>query len=277
MPAYAMTEAPTESHGFALTDYFEDENGNPLDLIGLAEIMSGDEYPILLYDVGSVLRLGPVGIVRKELWDTDAANTLAHFFQLVEIIGNSEWLKARLSINTPASPASAPWINSFQCPDLSQMYSILLPIRQLYANDNALNNACNVYLRHIGDERKRRWVKETKKEFNAFLERVPQPHTIEGYTVRKLVDLVMYGAGLVHYDQSNRQAKQDFKDAVTRHHREWVIFLFIMHCQELYSYANRLYFVLRQDYEHWLATEGCQPPDLVFMRGLFESHRLRPD
>jgi hypothetical protein len=60
--------------GFAVADYFEDEAGNPLDMIGLAKIMSGEEYPILLHDVRSVLRLGPTGICRKELWTTQTAN-----------------------------------------------------------------------------------------------------------------------------------------------------------------------------------------------------------
>jgi hypothetical protein len=45
----------------------------------------------------------------------------------------------------------------------------------------------------------------------------------------------------------------------------------------LYSYANHAYFVLRQDYEQWISAGGCQRPDLVFMRGLFSSHRLRGD
>jgi hypothetical protein len=263
--------------GFAVTDYFEDEAGNALDMIGLAKIMSGEEYPILLHDVRSVLRLGPTGICRKEQWSTESANALAHFFQLVEVIGTSEWLKSDLSIGTPAFSGIAPWINSFQCPDLGQMYSILLPIRQLYASDDAFNHACNVYMRFAKDDRKRRWIKETKKCFNAYLDSVAQPHAVDSYTVRELLDLVMYGAGLVHYAQTNPQTRQHFQDAITRHHRECVIFTFIMYCREVYRYGTHAYFVLRQDYENWLAAEGCQPPDLVFLRGLFASHRLRGD
>src|SRR5258707_638190 len=155
------------------------------------------------------------------------------------------------------------------------MYSILLPIRQLYASDEAFNHACNVYMRFVKDDRKRAWIKETKKCFNSYLESVPKPDAVDGYTVRQLLELIMYGAGLVHYDQTDPQTRQNFKDAVTRHHREWVIFTFIMCCRELYRYANHAYFVLRQDYEDWLTTESCQPPDLVFLRGLFVSHRLR--
>jgi hypothetical protein len=157
------------------------------------------------------------------------------------------------------------------------MYSILLPIRQLYASDSAFNQACKVYLRHVNDERKRWWIEETKKNFNAHLDSVPRPHAIENYTVRQLLDLVMYGAGLVHHAKSDPVTIQNFKEAVTRNKREWVIFNFVMYCQQLYGYANHVYFVLRQDYEQWLTTEGCQPPDLVFLKGLFSSQPLRTD
>src|SRR5262249_45269282 len=126
----------------------------------------------------SVLRLGPTEMLRKELWTTETANTLAHFFQLVEVIGSSDWLKSELSINTPASGS---WINSFHCPDLGQMYSVLLPIRQLYSEDEVFNNACNSYLRHVQDERKRWWLEETKREFNAYLKSMPRPYAIENY------------------------------------------------------------------------------------------------
>lgn len=274
---------PQHGHGdevvkaFAVTDYFEDETGNPLDEIGLTQVLTGQEYPILLHNVASVLRLGPTGMVRKEQWTTDTANALAHFFQLVEVIGTSEWLRSELSICTPAAAGPAPWIKSFRCPDLGQMYSILSPIRQLYASDDAFNHACNVYMRFVKDERKRAWIKETKKCFNGYLESVSRPYAVESYTVRQLLDLVMYGAGLVHYAQTPSQTRQNFKDAVTRHHREWVIFAFIMCCRELYRYANHAYFVLRQDYEAWLTTEACQPPDIVFLQGLFTSHRLQGD
>ncbi len=237
--------------GFAVSDYFEDEAGNPLDMIGLAKIMSGQEYPILLYDVRSVLRLGPTGITRKDQWSTESANTLAHFFQLVEVIGTSGWLKSRLAISTPASSGSPPWINSFECPDLGQTYSILLPIRQLCASDDAFNRACKIYLRHVNDERKRWWIEETKRNFNAYLRSVPRPHAIENYTVGELLDLVMYGAGLIHYANSDSQLRQNFKKALTHNRREWVIFNFLMCCRELYGYTNHAYFVLRQDYEQW--------------------------
>ena len=128
---------------FAVTDYFEDDEGQPLDEIGLAQIMTGQEHPILAGHVGSVLRLGPTELQRQELWGVDSANAIAHFFQLVEVIGSGEWLKSELEISTGGRSGPG-GINSFKCPDLGQMYSILLPIRQLYASDDAFNHACNI-------------------------------------------------------------------------------------------------------------------------------------
>ena len=69
-----------------------------MDEIGLFQILTDQEYPILLRNVVSVLRLGPTGMRRKEQWTVESANALAHFFQLVEVIGNSEWLQADLSM-----------------------------------------------------------------------------------------------------------------------------------------------------------------------------------
>lgn len=260
--------------GFTVTDYFEDEAGNPLDMVGLAQILSGQEYPILLYDVRSVLRLGPTGIARKEQWTVESANVMAHFFQLVEVIGSGEWLKSKLSISTPGSQE---WINSFQCPDLAHVYAILLPIRQLYAADTAFNRACKLYLRHVNDDRKCWWVEATKKNFNGYLDSVPRPLAVESYTVRQLLDLVMYGAGLVHSAKSEAVMIQNFKEAVVRNKREWVVFNFLAYCQQLYAYAAQVYFILRQDYEQWMTVEGCQPSDLVLLSHLFLSHPLRPD
>jgi hypothetical protein len=277
MPRAEMEDA-ARYRLFGVTDYFEDEGGTPLDEIGLAQIMSGQEYPIMPGNVRSVLRLGPTGIVRKELWTTEAANTLAHFYQLVEIIGNSEWLRSGLSISTPAGGGPLTWINAFECPDLSRVYAVLLPIRQLYSEDNAFNHACNVYLKHAEDRRKLAWVKEEKRAFDGMLKSNGWgPHRIDAYTVQDLLNLVMYGAGLVHYAKSDQQTQQNFKDVLARHPREWVVWNFIWYCRQVYDYAARVYFVLRQDHEHWTANEGCSSPDLVFMRRLFESHRLVPD
>jgi hypothetical protein len=159
----------------------------------------------------------------------------------------------------------------------AQVYSILLPIRQLYSEDEAYNYACKQYLRYASDDRKRWWIEQTKKMFNRYLNSVPAPLAIDAYRVRDLLDLVSYGAGLVHYGKSDAQTKQNFKDVLSRHCREWVIFNFLTYCRELYGYANRIYFVLRQDYENWISAEGCQPPDLVFLKRLFASSPLPTD
>ena len=260
----------------AVVGYFEDEEGNALDEIGLVQILTGEEHPILLSNVVSVLRLGPTGMRRKEQWTVESANALAHFFQLVEVIGNSEWIRSDLSILSSASVGTPSWINSFQCPNLGQTYSILLPIRQLYASDEAFNRSCNTYMRHVGDDRKLGWIKERKKIFNSYLDSIPGPFSISGLKVQELLNLVMYGAGLAHYSETPEHVRQDFKRVMTENPREKVVFAFVMSCREIYSHANCIYHVFRQDYEHWMQTEGIASPDLIYLVGLFRSHEDRP-
>jgi len=50
----------------SVVGYFEDEEGNALDEIGLFQILTGEEHPILPGNVVSVLRLGPTGMRRNE-------------------------------------------------------------------------------------------------------------------------------------------------------------------------------------------------------------------
>ena len=260
---------------FFVSDYFEDEEGNSLDEIGLFQILTEQEYPIILGNVVSVLRLGPTGMRRKEQWTVESANALAHFFQLVQVIGNSEWLRADLSIDSSVPVGQPSWVNSFQCPNLGYTYSILLPIRQLYAADEAFNRSCNTYMRHVGDDRKLAWIKERKKTFNGYLDSIPGPFSISGLKVRELLNLIMYGAGLVHYAETPESVRQDFKRVMTENPREKVVFAFVMSCREIYSHANNAYHVFRQDYEHWMQTEGISSPDLIYLVGLFRSHQDR--
>lgn len=265
-------------HLFCVPDYFEDDAGNPLDEIGLIQILTGQEQPVLLNNVGSVLRLGPCGIAHKEVWTVETANTLAHFFQLVEIIGSGDWLKRRLSIGMPAGPggpSSGASIHSFECPDLAHIYSILLPFRQLYAADRAFINATDAYLWHAQDERKKTWIRHQRDSFNAYLASAPRPHAIENYNVQQLFEIVMYGAGLIHYAKTKPAIKQAFHEVMSKNHREWVVFTFLMGCRQLFGYASHAYYVMVQDFQHWTKNEGCQAPDLVFQRKLFASHALR--
>jgi hypothetical protein len=266
---------------FIVWDYFEDEEGNALDEIGLIQVLIDQEYPILLTNVVSVLRLGPTGIRRKEQWTVESSNAFAHFFQLVQVIGSSEWLQVDLSMTSsgpfwqPRPGGESSGISSFQCPNLGHTYSILSPIRQLYASDEAFNRTCNTYMRHVSDDRKLAWIKERKKMFNRYLDSIPSPFSVSGLKVRELLDLLIYGAGLVHYAETPERVRQDFKRVMTENPREKVVFAFVMSCREIYSHANSVYHVFRQDYQHWIQTEGIASPDMIYLVSLFRSHEDR--
>jgi len=53
-PAFGSGQEYAAMKAFALSEYFEDEAGNPLDQIGLAQIVTGQENPILL--TGNLVR-----------------------------------------------------------------------------------------------------------------------------------------------------------------------------------------------------------------------------
>lgn len=264
------------SRMFGVFGYYEDEEGNPLDEIDFITIATGKEHPIIAHNVESVLRLGPTGIVRKDSWSVETANAIAHFLQLVDVIGISGWLKSELSISYEGMSTTPKDVKEFRCPNLGQVYSVLLPIRQLYASDHVFNRAIKGYLRHASDERKRWWIEGTKRKFNALLGSIPQPATIENHTVQKLLDIVIYGAGLVHFHETDLETKGNFNAAVTKYPREWLTFVFLSCCYQLYHCANAAYHVIRQDFDHWITNEGCAPPDLVFMRALFSSRPEEP-
>lgn len=261
--------------GFSVHDYFEDELGKPLDEVGLMQVMTGQEQPIILGNVNSVLRLGPSAMHRQAEWKLETANAIAHFLQLVEIIGTGPLARTEVSISTPGGFGASEWINDFSCPDLSSVYSFLLPIRQLYSEDHAFGHAINAYLRHVADERKKAWIGEVRKSFNKYLESTPHPFMIDNLTVRQMLEVVMYGAGLIHYAKSDPQLKQRFREVISHNHRETIIFAFLMCCHHLYCFAAQAYYVLLQDFRHWTDHERHQKPDIIFLQGLFASHNLR--
>lgn len=260
--------------GFSVEDYFEDDSGNGHDLVGLMKIATGQENPIILGEPGSVLRLGPSDIVRKELWDVETANTIAHYLQIVEVIGQGTWLDTELQFTLPGQSGKVP---NFQCPSLSHVYSVLLPIRQLYGDDQTFNKTIKLYLNHVQDDRKRWWIEETKKSFNSFLRSKQGHFAIDNYTVQQLLDLVLYGAGLVHYSRTPIETRVHFKEAIRKHSRERVIFVFLSNCRLLFNYAVQTYQVIAQDFHSWTTLRQCCKPDLLFVDSLFASRTQETD
>jgi hypothetical protein len=257
----------------SLHEYFEDENGRALDAVGLFQVLSGQPDPIIFGNVESVLRFGPAGLQQLDKWTASKANNIAHFLRIVERVALSEWYRSPLSAEYAVDHVGANFPSSNQLinwkhPRVGALREVLLSLRQLYSEDDVFNFACNDYRQHVAHDGKRFWVKDRKTLFNKVLSEPPGMMKIEGYSVREILDLVMYGSNEVHRE-SERNLEQPFKDAVTKYGEHHVYMSFAGAGRDLLGLAIQCYHVIKQDFDHWLTLEGVAGPDRL---GLDDLH-----
>lgn len=256
-----------------IPDYFEDEEGQPLTPVDLISAMTGAEQPILLNDESSILRLGPQGVRNSEAIGAEAANTMAHFLQLVEVIATSRWVKSEAKVGGISCFDTDGRPTQFQCPTLADTYAILLPLRQLFLDGGAgaFVLACNAYSRYALDERKRYWLTALRNQCLSYMDSQTWPPVIRDCSVKSLLTALMYGAGMVHFHQSDMEQRMRFRNLVKEHSREWFVFSFVSASQHLYALSRKAYLVIRQDFDHWRSQGWCPEPDIMLMSQLFES------
>jgi hypothetical protein len=75
-------------------EYCEDETGAPISNYELMQHVSGQEFPIIVGDSESVLKLGRVSAINASEWSTDKANIIAQFLDVVERIYASDWYRS---------------------------------------------------------------------------------------------------------------------------------------------------------------------------------------
>ncbi|MCH8047375.1 MAG: hypothetical protein IID44_27050 [Planctomycetes bacterium] len=246
-------------------EYFEDELGNPLDAIGLVQIMSGTQNPIILGNPTSVLRLGPANIKERDQWTSDTADKIAHFLYVVDEIVKSDWVRGSLSISFQGSG-----ITGFKHPGRDSTHDILFFVRQLLSEcDDVLNSACNAYLAHVDHMGKSWWVMATQSTFNNTRKSTVFPNLLDPYTVEEVIDMVTYGTGVTHR-KSRAKWEEKFPHILREHGRERVVFAFQAACRHLLSDAFRLAPVIEQDYRHWIDDQDCSTPDRVTFSELLE-------
>lgn len=254
-------------------EYFEDEYGNSMNVIGLAQRMTGQEYPILVGNPVSVLRIGPTGVQKKDEWSVQAANDIALFLQTVSQIAASEWLKSPLSLRFEAISTNLkefPDINriiSFDSPGTEATRGVLMLIRLLISKDDVFNCAVNWYLKHAADQRKRNWVKERQKSFSKCRKSRSCPMSVGNYTRQQIIDTFMYGSGLIHR-KSEKGCEGELKQIVELYGRERFVIVLNQACRDVCQPAFDSYHIINQDFNRWITADGCAGPDRINIKGL---------
>jgi len=249
------------------SEYFEDENEQPIDHIGIAQVRTGISDPILRFEPQSVLRLGPSPVANRDQWTVEKANAISHFLQLMNRIGQSGWLKGPLSIKSVGS-----CVIEVAHPNAEMTTSALAAIRQLLMKrDDVLNHACKAYIDHIAHEGRRAWVSDIHQSFNAFLESKCQyglQSILSEYTTRQVIDIFTYGSGLFHRE-SNHDCESDLASLIAQHGRERLIIAFNSTCREILQYGFFLAPAMWQDVTQWIRSEGCVGPNRPQVTDLF--------
>ena len=271
----SLSSEPKALKGFSLPYYFEDDNGRPIWIEEVMEILTGETY-IVPGRPESVFRLGPSPILCKEEWTVQTANSIAHFLTVCAQLGASRFLRDRLCV-TRTSYRDGREEATYEFPKTEATSSGLLLIRQLYSDsrrDDAFRRACETYEKHAGNDMKRLWVKHLRESFEAFLKGQPTPR-VGSRTRKQVLDLVIYGSGLVH-TQSDNNLEQELGAALGEHGCEFVATAFHFCCRGLYQYVLDASYPMMQDLRHWIDAEGCVPPDRPNASRVFGRARIPP-
>lgn len=247
----------------SMEGYFEDEAGSGLGEVGLMQILSGQENPIIAGNAHSVLRLGPSSINDKPLWTVEKANDIAHYLDLCRRLAKSRWLQAEMTLQV--SPTL-----DLVFPDDEATDSALLAIRQfIEKRDDAFNYACRHYLAHVSDVRRRDWVQDQQEAFKRARQAECLPE-LDGLTNEAALELYVYGSGRVHRSPNNKTMPEHLATAIQEHGKERVVFAFGAACKAMLNPPFCAAAVIAQDYRYWIEKEGSCDSTRLPLATLFE-------
>jgi predicted nucleotidyltransferase len=251
-----------------LSDYFEDEEGRPLDEVDLIAIKSGQSNPVILGNVSSILRLGPSGMLNAGDWTVENSNDFVHFIQVVGILQRSRWWRDSPKLSWTGNDGS----HSLENPDLETTTAALALIRQfLLHRDDIFRRATELYLKFVDDGMKQAWVKHELDQFEAHLKgswRMPQATELSGFTNEELIDVVVYGTGLFHR-KSNSNLEDRLMQLTTTCPRETLMFAFDMACRLMLNHPFTAAPLFYREFAHWSNTGICPRPTRVVTPRLF--------
>lgn len=271
------------------TEYCEDETGAPVSNYEMMQHVSGQEHPIIVGDPGSILRLGPVSAANRDDWSIVKANTIAQFLEVVERIHASKWYHLPHSITRlchktkglqlvgtgfPDKPGSKLLEAGF--PDDEDTMSVLAYFRQLHAKDKLVKKACEAYIAHSGDKRKRGWVNERQQSFESLIDSAPGLYNTNGKSRREIIRMVMYGLGMLHSSSEKGDDAVALKVFISQHGQHEAVMIFNSCLMDFLRVAATIHPVIHQDYHHWVNTDGLAAADRVSIPGLFRGFTSPP-
>ena len=248
-------------HSFCLPDYFEDDAGNPLSIFEMMKVKTGQDDIIVLGDLDSVLRIGPVPIVDAHNWNVDKANIVAHFVEVALVLSRSNWARSAVSVSSIKGKDGTSTVIGSRGPDVLTINSVLGFVRQLAASDRLFERASEAYLAHTSDDGKKLWVQHEKDMFDKVLE---DPNALVGRNLgmpgKKLLRHFFYSFGLLHTPEPDQV--KEFRQLVEQHGQHWFMMAFNMTMQHLVAHATSVAIVLNQDVQRWFK-EGVAMPDRI--------------
>jgi len=256
-------------------EYFEDETGKPISSYEMIQHVSGQEFPIIVRDPQSVVKLGPVDPINTSTWTVEKANTIAQFLDVVRRIHASAWFRSPHSITSVASKSGGKELLEAIFPDDEDTMSVLAYMRQLHAGDRLLSKACEIYVAHVSDDRKVWWVNDIKRAFEASVDAQPAPFVTNGATRRQIVRMFMYGAGLLH-STSNHGDEEALASFMSHHGTHQSIMIFNSCLMDFYRDAAVLHPVIQQDFDYWIRVSGLAPPSRITIPDLFQGFKSLP-
>lgn len=236
-----------------LIEYFEDEAGNPLSKIDVYKFKTGEDFPIIPFDSESVLRLGPSDLHPDRPPTQEDSNTIAHFLETISYVTHSRWYHSPPALTVRARNNETQIDSAF--PDAFETQEVLLALRQLYASDKLFNKAVKSYMRICGNAKKVTWMQQIKTEFDKYLNGTGTFVNAPGITVRELLDTFLYGSRIAHSLEREHQAK--LESLIAAHGRSQIVMAVHASFRQLLNHAICVFPVIKQDYNHWLASGKC--------------------
>lgn len=245
-------------------EYFEDEQKQPITVLEMLREAKGEEHPIIPHNPHSVLQLGPIARSCHKALEDDS-NKIARFLETVEYVAGSSWWQNPPSIKMKKGDVSELVQAIF--PNIAETQAVILSLRQIYANDDLLNIACKRYLKLCGDQRKTQWIQQTKAAFNQYLKDSANFPFPLGISVRELIDVFLYGAGIVH-SRATEEFEVKLRRLLDTHGGPHVVMTIHCSLRFLFEYAIHAFLVIRQDFQGWLQSESVPEPTRISMHNV---------